>query len=444
MGPSFAQLLHARQVRFVRITWCDNAGIIRAKAVHTQALPRHLLSGAGITLAQQALPVMADAVVSGAGLGPVGEVRLMPDWSTLVVLPYAPAHARVLGDMMLDGKPWPMCPRAFLRRMVNQASAAGLEIQAVFENEFYLVRPTPAGPVPVDDTVFAATWSMDQHHTLIDDIATALVEQGIGIEMYYPESGPGQQELSITHGPALPSADRQIVYRETVRAVALRHGLRATFLPRPFAQGAGSGAHLHLSLWHDGVNVTPDPAHDSGLGELARSFLAGILLHLPALMAITAPSTNSYRRIRPGAWSGAYRVWGVDNREAALRVPSGPADVGASHFELKTADATCNPHLALGAVIACGLDGCRRRLALPPAVQVDPAALSEEQRRERNIELLPATLGEALERLDRDTLLQEALGEPLFRAFRAVRQAEWQALGSLAPEEEVRLLWERY
>src|SRR5262249_31303183 len=153
-----------------------------------------------------------------------------------------------------------------------------------------------------------------------------------------------------------------------------------------------------------------------------------------ALMAITAPSTNSYRRIRPGAWSGAYRGWGVDNREAALRVPSGPADVGARHLELKTADATRHPHLAVRAVLACGLGGSRPRRALPPAVQVDPAALAEEQRRERNIELLPATLGEALERLDGDTVLQEALGEPLFRAFRAVRQAEWQALGSLGLE----------
>src|SRR5262249_52425262 len=154
-------------------------------------------------------------------------------WSTLAILPYAPTHARVLGDMMLDGQPWLLCPRTFLRRMVHDAGALGLEIQAVFENEFYLARSTPAGPLPVDDTVFAATWSMDQHQTLIDDIATALVEQGVGVEMYYPESGPGQQELSITHGPALLSADRQIVYRETVRAVALRHGLRATFLPRP-------------------------------------------------------------------------------------------------------------------------------------------------------------------------------------------------------------------
>src|SRR5205807_5705706 len=112
-----------------------------------QALPRHLLAGAGITKAQQALPVMADAVVPGAGLGPVGEVRLIPDWDTLAVLPYAPEQARVLGDMMVDGRPWPLCPRGFLRRMISEAGEQGLEVQAVFENEFYLVRPGAGGPV---------------------------------------------------------------------------------------------------------------------------------------------------------------------------------------------------------------------------------------------------------------------------------------------------------
>jgi glutamine synthetase len=444
MDLSLARLLESGQIHFLRITWCDNAGVIRAKAIHAGVLSRHLQAGAGITPAQQALPVMADAVVPGAGLGPVGEVRLLPDWSTLTALPYAPGHARVLGDMVLGGKPWPLCPRNFLERMIDEARSLGLEVQAVFENEFYLARAGEAGPVPVDDTVFAATWSMDQHHGFINDLAAALIEQGIGVEMYYPESGPGQQELSITHGPALTAADRQVVYRETVRAIALRHGLRATFLPKPFAASAGSGAHLHLSLWRDGANVTPSPAGPGGLSATGRSFLAGILDHLPALMALTTPTTNSFRRIRPGMWSGAYRTWGVDNREAALRVPSGPPDVGSTHFELKTCDATCNPHLALGAVLACGLDGYRRQLEVPPAVQLDPATLTESERQAQGIELLPATLGEALANLDGDTVLRQALGEPLFQAFRAVRQAEWEALHALSLEDEVRLVWERY
>jgi glutamine synthetase len=444
MDPHLDPLLHTHQIRFVRITWCDNAGVIRAKAVHTTALPECREHGIGITLAQQALPVMADTVVAETGLGPVGEIRLVPDWGTLVPLPYAPGHARVLGDMCLDGKPWPLCPRNFLSRMIDRAAREGIEMQAAFENEFYLFRPTDTGFAPVDDTVFAATWSMDQHHVIIDDLTEALIAQGIPVQMYYPESGPGQQELSTRHTTALAAADRQILFRETARAIALRHGLRACFLPKPLAQHAGSGAHVHFSLWRDGRNLLPDPAGTGGLSAIGRAAVAGILADLPALMALTTPSTNSYRRLLPGCWSGAFAIWGVDNREAAVRVPSAPEGTGSTNIELKTADATCNPHLALGAILAVALQGVRNQRDPDNPVQVDPATLDAEQRSQRHITLLPRNLQEALTHLESDAILRDAMGEDLFRAFLAVRWAEWQALGTLDLADEVRLLWERY
>ncbi len=444
MEKELLQTLDAAGVRFVRILWCDNANIIRGKAVHRGTVSEYLKHGVGISAAQQAIPVMYDTPVPGSGLEPVGEVRLVPDWDTLTPLPYAPGHARVIGDMVKDGYPWNLCPRNFLKTMVAEAESEGLEVIAAFENEFYLLRQTPDGVVPADETVFASTLAMDLHQGVIDEIAEALVEQGMLVEQYYPESGPGQQEISILYTHALGAADQQIAFRETVRAIALQHNLKASFLPKIFADKAGSGCHLHLSLWQEGQNLLPNLKADGGLSEVARRFIAGILHHLPALMALTTPSTNSYRRIRPHFWSGAFRCWGMDNREAAVRVPSNPEEISPTHFELKTVDASANPYLALGAVIAAGLDGVRHCLELGEPVAVDPGHMTESERSTRGIELLPTNLGESIEQLSNDKVLLDALGTELTQAYLAVRKAEWEVMKDLELEEEVKLLLERY
>ena len=364
MSENFLNLLESEKVRFVRIIWCDNGGVIRGKAVQRGRLPAYVEHGVGISEAQQAVPATVDAPAPGSDLGPVGEVRLVPDFSTLTLLPYAPGHARVIGDMKRDGKPWPFCPRYFLKRMIALASDMDLEIMGAFENEFYLLRPELSEPTPVDDTAFAVSHSMDRNVAVINAIADALMAQGITVEQYYPESGPGQQEITTLYTDALSAADQQVAFRETVRAVAMRHDLKASFLPKIFADKAGSGAHLHLSLWRGGVNLTPADGGSGELSPMAGRFVAGILDHLPALMALTTPSPNSYRRILPHCWSGAFRCWGYDNREAAVRVPTHPEPPSPSNFEIKTADASSNPYIALGGVIAAGLDGISRGLNL--------------------------------------------------------------------------------
>lgn len=444
MESTLSKSLEAIGVRFIRVLWCDNANVIRGKAIHIGALSHHLEHGVGICAAQQAIPVMYDAVVPGSGLGPVGEIRLVPDWSTLRQLPYAPSHARVIGDMVKDGLPWSLCPRNFLKRMVAEAQAQGLEVMAAFENEFYLLQGGVEGIVPADNTVFASTQAMDLNQKVIDEIAEALVAQDIPVEQYYPESGPGQHEISVRYTEALSAADRQIAFRETVRAVALRHGLKASFLPKIFADKAGSGCHLHLSLWHEGQNLVPDPAGVAGLSQTARAFIAGILHHLPALMVLTTPSPNSYRRIRPHFWSGAFRAWGLDNREAAVRVPTHPASPSPTNFELKTVDASANPYLAIGAVIAAGLDGIRRSLDPGEPVAQDPGNLPESERNARGIDPLPAILGEAIAHFSCDVILSDALGPELNQAYLAVRSSEWEAMKELELEQEVQLLLERY
>jgi glutamine synthetase len=336
MNEALKQTLKDADTKFVRILWCDNANIIRAKAAHVDYLEEYIDNGVGITVAQMALPVMYDSVVAETGLGPVGEVRLMPDWSTLTILPYAEGHAQVLSDMIISktGKVWAHCPRGFLRRQIGRLEKMGLMLKAVFENEFFLLRRNAEGaPEPVDNTVFCATGSMNLHRALIMDIAEALIAQGLEVEGYYPESGPGQQEVNIRYAEAMRAADRQIVYRETVRGEATRHGLIASFLPKIFENKAGSGCHLNFSLWREGKNISGDPQQATAISSEAGAFIAGILDHLPGLCAVTIPSKTSYRRIQPHFWAGAFRAWGHQNREAAVRVCKNKQGTRASRFE---------------------------------------------------------------------------------------------------------------
>jgi glutamine synthetase len=426
-------------VRYLRVLWCDNANIIRARAVRVRALGEVAVR---ISAGQMALPVMGDSVVPGSGLGPVGEAELVPDWETLRLLPYAQGEAAVIGDLEHLGEPWEHCPRAFLKEQIARLATLGLSVQSAFENEFYLLRRAGDDLVPADTTVYAATGSMNQHRAFIHALTGALEAQGLEPEMYYPESGPGQQELVVRYSGALASADHQIIFRETVRGVAQEHAYVASFMPKLFEQSAGSGCHINLSLWQGAANVTGDAGQPTGLSVLSQQFIAGVLHHLPALCALSIPSHNSYRRIRPHAWAGAYCTWGYANREAAVRVSRGTQ--GATRFELKTADASANPYLALGAMIAAGLDGIEHSLPLATEVAADPGHLSDAQRATQGIRPLPSSLGEAISALEQDPALLDALGTERANTYLAVRRAEWEALQGMSLQEEVRLLAERY
>lgn len=444
MDKAFITSLKSSGIKFIRILWCDNANIIRGKAIHIDTLEENMTHGVGISAAQQAIPVMYDAVVPGAGLGPVGEVRLVPDWSSFNPLPYATAHARVMSDMKQKGKNWPYCSRLFLKKMITEAEKEGIEIKTAFENEFYLLKTETDEIIPVDYTGFASTLSMDINQHVINEIAENLIAQGMIVEQYYPESGPGQQEISIRYTDPLKAADNQIAFRETVRAVASHHGLKASFLPKIFLDKAGSGCHIHLSLWKNNKNLVPNSRESYGLSKITKSFIAGLLHHMPALMAITTPSTNSYRRIKPHYWSGAFRCWGVDNREAAVRVITDPETNSCKQFEFKPSDATANPYLAMGAIIAAGIDGIKQKMEIPSPVNIDPGNLSEEERKSASIDKLPSDLGSALEYLTANRILLNALGAELSGAYLAVRRSEWENMSGYELADEVELLMEKY
>ena len=272
---------------------------------------------------------------------------------------------------------------------------------------------------------------MDLAAPVMMEIVEALLAQGVEPEQYYAELGPGQQELPVRYADALRAADNQITVRETGRGVALKHGLLASFAPKPFPDEAGNGSHIHASLWRraDGRNHFHDARDRYGLSEAAYAFIGGVLAHLPALVALTAPSVNSYRRLQPRFWSSAYTAWGPDNREAAVRVASKRRglEMASTNIELKPSDPSNNPYLALGGLLVAGLDGIARKLDPGEPALVDPDALGDEERRRRGIARLPSTLGDALDALERDEVLRAALGETLAREYLIVKRSEVRA-----------------
>jgi glutamine synthetase len=364
----------------------------------------------------------------------------VPDPESFVVLPYAPHSAAMTVDMLtLDRQPWAACPRSFLKRMIGRAAEQGFTVQAAFENEFSLLRPDDTGGAattysPIDTGLCFSTISMTAAAEVIDGIIAALESQGIPIDAYYPELGHGQHELPIRHAPALRAADNQIWFRETVRNVAHQHGLLASLAPKPLPEQAGNGCHIHWSVWDVAgeTNLLYNPDDRYLLSQIGYQFIAGVLAHLPGLLALTAPSYNSYRRLQPHFWSSAYTAWGPDNREAAVRIASGLFDRESTtvNLELKASDASNNPFLALGGLIAAGLDGVARQLMPGEPSLIDPGNFSEKERAERGIDRYPTTQAAALDALEQDEVLIEALGPLLSTSYLAVKRSEYAAFAA--------------
>jgi glutamine synthetase len=433
-------------LHLARFLYCDNGGTIRGKASSRHGLAGRIESGIGLTVAMQAMNSL-DQLQPVPDMGPVGEVRLVPDPATFRVLPYAPHLGAMFVDMIaLDGQPAPVCQRSFLKRMCDRLAERGLRIEISFENEFSLARAVEGGYEPVDSSLCFSTIGMTAVQDVIDDLVTALDAQAIVLEQYYAELGHGQHEISTGHAPAVTAVDNQIFTRETIRGVATAHGLAASLAPKPWPGNAGNGCHIHFSLWEGDRNRFHDPAGPGQLSAEARSFIAGLLEHLPGLCGLTAPSFNSYHRIVPHYWAGAFTCWGLDNREAPVRVPSLYAgrEEASTNAELKAADASCNPYLAVGGLIAAGLDGMERGLEPPEPVQVDPGTLPEAEREAQGIRPLPASQREALDALAADDVLTGAMGDVLAGSYLAVRRSEWEAYSAADEAFEQQGHFEKY
>ncbi|MGW7255391.1 glutamine synthetase [Streptomyces sp. NPDC054834] len=436
-ATALAAELTGRGVHGVVLAYVDTAGIGRVKTVPAARLPRAAAWGVGMSPVFDTF-LADDSIVTTDVLGsPDGDLRLYPDLDHLVVLAGQPGWAWAPVDRITqEGERHPGCSRTFLRRIVTEAAERhGITFRAAVEVEWALgLGSAPDGEfVPA---VSGPAYGAVRQAELSDygaDLLAACAAQGIDVDQFHPEYAAGQFELSVGALDPVAAADRSVLVRQTVRAVAQRHGLRVSFAPAVSAEGVGNGGHLHLSGWRDGRNLHTGGPGPYGMTDRAESFAAGILAHLPALTAVTAPSPASYLRLKPSRWAGVFTAWGRERREAAVRVVTGTTGhrEQAANLEVKPVDLAANPYLAFGCVIAAGLDGIASAAALPEEITGDPARLGAGEAAARGVRRLPTSLPEAVAEFGADEVLRAALGEVLADAVTAVRLGEAAAVDGL-------------
>ncbi len=430
--------LAARGIVGVATTFIDNSGIARVKAVPLRRLPHVAAWGVGFSTSFDRFRFDDWIAASGDGTAPVGDLRLMPDVRRVVPLAAQPGWAWTPSDRYSQtGEPHPQCGRLLLQRLVDELAAEGISVKSAFEVEWVV----SAGP---DDNftpgVIGPGYGMSR---LIDssdysrDVLSALIEQGVTVEQFHPEYAAGQLELAVASEAPVDAADTSVLVRNTVRAVGSCYGLRTSFSPKVAVPGVGNGGHVHLSLWRDGQNLMSGGAGPYELTKTGSNFAAGILDRLPALLTIGAPSPVSYLRLVPSHWAGAYVCWGLENREAALRMVTGSTGQqrDTANIEIKCFDLLANPYLVLAALLAAGCAGMSKQAELPPPVDVDPAALDESVLSERGIRRLPTTLREAVDAFSKDEAMWAALGEDLCESIVAIRESELELFADASEQD---------
>ncbi|MGW4563615.1 glutamine synthetase [Streptomyces sp. NPDC004561] len=429
--------LAARGVRGIVLAYVDTAGVGRVKTIPTARLEAAVSWGVGMSPVFDTF-LADDSIVTTDVLGsPDGDLRLYPDLDRLVALAGQPGWAWAPVDRITqEGARHPGCARTFLRRTVADAAERhGLTFRAAIEVEWAVgLGSAPAGEfVPaVRGPAYGAIRQVELSDCTADLLA-ALDAQGVDVDQLHPEYAAGQFEVSVGALDPVAAADRSVLVRQTVRAVAQRHGLRVSFSPAVLAEGVGNGGHVHLSCWRAGVNLHAGGERRYGMTPEAESFAAGVLAHLPGLTAVTAPSPASYLRLRPSQWAGVFTAWGRETREAALRLVTGTAgrrDQDAN-MEVKPVDLAANPYLALGCLIAAGLDGLAAARPLPEEITGDPARYGLDEAAALGVRRLPDSLPRAVEEFRADRVLRDALGPVLADAVTAVRLGEAAAVDGL-------------
>lgn len=418
---------------------CDLAGLVRGKGFPAEELPARMRKGVGFTHSN--IMMSAFGPIYETPFGTEGDLMLVPDASTKVEVEFGDdgaAERFYLGDLMTtDERPWECCPRHFLRRAVlalNQINRqSGLTVLAAFEQEFVYtgVEHRPG-----------ATYALDAHRRqgqFGEAYMAALRAAGLTPDSFLPEYGARQYEVTIAPTRGLRAADEAVIQREMARAVAHRLGHRAIFSPILDPNGVGNGTHIHFSL-RDAADrpVAYDPARPWRLTPTAEHFIAGILHHLPALTAITAPSAVSYYRLRPNRWAPTWANIAMQDRGASIRIcPIFGRDGAAQQFniEYRVADAAACPYLALGAVIWAGVDGLRHSRTLPPMPGRSFWDMTEAEREAAGARPLPRSLDEALDNLEACAAGREWFGEVFFDAYLRFKRAELRVVDGLTEAE---------
>lgn len=421
--------LTASGVRGVVLSYVDTAGITRIKTIPVNRLATATAWGVGMSPVFDTFLADDSIVATDVLGGPDGDVRLFPDLDQLVRLAAQPAWALAPVDRITqDGAPHPACTRTLLRHLQSRAAERGLVFRAAVEIEWAVGRDdAPPGEfVPACTGPAYGLTRLTELSDFLAELLETLAREGVDVDQVHPEYAAAQFEVSVAALDPVSAADRSVLVRQTIRAVAARHGLRVSFAPSVVAGSVGNGGHVHLSAWRDAQNLQAGGERRYGMTPEGESFVAGILDALPALAAVTMPSPASYLRLQPSHWAGVYTCWGRETREAAIRLITGMVgdEPRSANVEIKCADLAANPYLLLAGLIATGIDGIDRGLALPDEITGDPVRLSAAEVATRGIRRLPQTLDEAVQEFAGSTLLRDAFGPILADAVIAVRRGE--------------------
>ncbi|CAL5207308.1 unnamed protein product [Lathyrus oleraceus] len=413
-------------VSFVRIIWVTHSGQYKCRAIPRKYFYETVTkNGVALPPVTMVRTSLLEKPAPGSGVDFVGEARLTPDLSTIKTIPWCKQDEMVLGDLNVKpGQASEHCPRETFRRVSKiLKDEFDLIISTGFEVEFYLlksiIREGKQEWVEIDSSPYCCTSAFDVACPILREIASALQSIGIQIEQLHVETGKGQFEVVLKHTICNKAVDNLVYTREIIKAIARKHGLLATFVPKYNLDDAGSACHAHLSLWQNGKNVfmASDESSKYGISTLGKEFMAGILYHLSSILSFITPLPISYERLQSTTW-GTYLFWGNENKEAPLRAASsfGTPDGLKSNFEIRLIDGCANPYFGLSAIIAAGIDGLRRHLTLPEPIDIHPDL--------ETLERIPKSLSESLEALHKAKFLEEFFGNKLLTAIKAIQKVE--------------------
>ncbi|MBP1822712.1 glutamine synthetase [Mycobacterium sp. OAE908] len=424
-------------------TVVNPAGLMHAKTVPLRRMGTFADPGLGASPVWHVFAIDQVGTVFGEKTGVVGDQRVRIDLSGL----------RILGDGFAwapgaffnqDGSPDPYCSRGALSRVQQRLLDAGIETVVGHEMEFVLVAPD-GSRLPAHMWAQYGLAGVLEFEGFVRDVTNAATASGVAIEQLHPEYGRNQFEISLSPLPAVAAADQLVLMRIIIGRVARRYGVRVSLSPVPFAGSVGSGAHQHFSMKRGEAPLFSDGDGVAGMTTDGEAAVAGLLAGLPEAQGILSGSVVSGLRMHPGLWSGAYVCWGTENREAAVRyLIGGPSNPQGANVEVKVIDPSANPYYATATILGLALDGIERKLPLPPETTVDPAKLTDDQRKQAGIKLLASSQAEALAALDQSALIRGILGDESVDAVLAVRRYEQQHYGHLGQDEladKFRLAW---
>ncbi|MCL4441461.1 MAG: type I glutamate--ammonia ligase [Firmicutes bacterium] len=420
-----------QNVKFIRLQFTSIPGFLKNIAVTVEELHTALKGR-----------VMFDSsVIEGFVGSRESDIYLMPDPTTFVVFPWRPregAVARLICDIASpDGNSFEGCPRLALKRVLEEYSAKELEVRVGAEIEFYLFhvdehgRPTSSTQ---DQAGYCDLTPVDRGENARRDMVLTLQEMGFDVATSFHEIGPGQHEIYLKEDTVLSMADSITTFKFVVRTIAQRHGLHASFMPRPLGGCNGSGMNLHLSVFQKGLNAFDSPGDEYQLSSLAQSYMGGILDHAAAITAVANPTVNSYKRLMAGGTAPVLAAWSRQNRSTMIRVPAERGE--GARIVIRSPDPSCNPYIALAACLRAGLDGVSRGLPAPEPLDDLPQGNGELRELVRR-KGLPRNLEGALIALSRDRVIREALGERIYRRFTASKEDEWERYQSTVHSWEI-------